>query len=338
MIHAVHKFLFNAIISPFHLIVISTLTIGATYLGVHSYLENKLDYNVSSENSTSLVTTERDESYKFTKPLIGFDIGLPAKSLQLINTELNEMVKTNCSNGNLFEASIYLRDLKSGDWSSVNDAETFHPGSLIKVPMLIYYLKEAESNPAILDKKLSVEKELIGLPIQTYTGQQVEYNKVYTVKELLKYMVSYSDNLATYLLNTNCEEEKFCKVFTDLGLPKPSIHDTSYSISAKEYSIFFRVLYNATYLNNEHSDYALSLLTQSTFMKGIAEKLPNGMVIARKFGEMIKDNKRELHESGIIYCNRRPYMLTIMTKGYNPKNLAGFISHVSDTIYKNLCF
>jgi beta-lactamase class A len=150
-------------------------------------------------------------------------------------------------------------------------------------------------------------------------------------------MIAYSDNNATYLLNTNCNETAFMDIFTDLGLKRPSIHDTSYSITVKDYSVFMRVLYNATYLNKKNSDQALSLLTQSSFKMGIANKLPSDLVIARKFGEMKIENKRELHESGIIYCNKRPYLLTLMTKGYNPVHLAGIISQISESVYKTFC-
>jgi hypothetical protein len=69
----------------------------------------------------------------------------------------------------------------------------------------------------------------------------------------------------------------------------------------------------------------------------MSNKIPKDVVVARKFGEAFRSNKRELHESGIIYCNKRPYILIVMTKGANQINQVSFISAISETIFKLFC-
>ncbi len=318
----------------------SVLLVVFVSLGVLIFM-NRDYFNSSSPaeklNAESPLVIHRNQTFKYAKPFVFFDLANPSTLLLPLKNIIREYINQQSQNGTIFQASMYLRDLETGEWTSVNEAENYHPGSLIKVPMLIYYLKKSESDPTILDKKLKMGDEFRGVPNQTYTDKSIEKNKEYSVRELLKYMVSYSDNNATYLLNNNCNEEEFKKVFTDMGLVLKDVHDTSYTISVRNYSIFIRVLYNATYLNSKNSDYALSLLSQSSFNLGMSSKLPKDVGIAHKFGETKMDGKRELHESGIIYCNHRPYQLTIMTKGYNPMKLAGFISSVSDTIFRFFC-
>lgn len=319
-------------------LVITGLITCGIYLGLKVHFEEKISAEHPADtHETTGVRTNRNHSYRFTQPLIGFDIPNESANLQDVKLQLRKVINENCSNGNLYQASVYLRDLENGEWTSLNEDITYHPGSLIKVPMLIYYLKESETHPEILNKTLRIDQPLSGLPAQTYTKESIEFNKSYTVKELLKYMASYSDNRATYLLNTNCDEERFKKVFSDLNLQIPDIHDTNYTISVSDYSVFMRVLFNATYLNPVNSDFALSLLTESNFDSGITRQLPSDVTVARKFGEMKIANKRELHECGIIYCNKRPYMVTIMTKGYNASQLAQVIGSISDTIFHFFC-
>ena len=309
------------------------------YFAVRLHFENK----ISSDPDQAAITMSRMKmlrnlsEFKYSKPLLAADLGEASANLDPLRMQLNDLIDQNCKEGKLYQASLYLRDLESGEWSSINEDKLYHPGSLIKVPMMMCYLKQSELDPGLLDRKLIIDSKLEGMPAQTFNANSIEDNKPYTIRELLKYMAVYSDNKATYLLNKNANVDAFKKVFSDLGLTVPDIHDTSYGITVKDYSLFMRVLYNATYLSPQNSDFALTLLAQSTFDQGLAKPLPHGLAIAHKFGEMKTSDKRELHESGIIYCNKRPYLVTIMTKGYNPINLAGIISQSSDLIFRFLC-
>ncbi len=79
-----------------------------------------------------------------------------------------------------------------------------------------------------------------------------------------------------FLLNTNIDIPAFKRLFTDLGLPEPDVHDMHFSITAADYSKFLRVLYNATYLTIEDADYALSLLAQCDFKEGMVKETSVG--------------------------------------------------------------
>jgi beta-lactamase class A len=293
--------------------------------------------NAKQETNDAKIDFVRNQDYKFTKPLIGFDLDKPSKNLTPLNIALQKVVSGFQDSGNLYNASVYLRDLESSEWTMLNEEEKYHPGSLIKVPMLMYYLKKAQSDNTILDHKLMLTKIPGTMPNQTYNAQQVEVGKEYTIRELLKYMAAYSDNNATMLLNNYCNIAEFKTVFSTLGIPVPDVTDTNFVMSVKEYSVFMRSLYNATFLSPQNSDFALSLLAESSFTNGLTDKLPKDIVVARKFGESFRSNKRELHESGIIYCNKRPYILVVMTKGANQQNQASFISSVSEVIFKSFC-
>lgn len=276
--------------------------------------------------------------YKYTRPLMTVEIENQSEKLNPLKTQLTDMINSNCKNGTLAQGSLYLRNLETGEWISVNENLGYHPGSLAKVPTLICYLKAADADPSLLDKKYELTKLPAGMPHQNFAPENsIQLKKKYTVRELLKYMIVYSDNAANYLLNMNIDIALFQKVFTDIGLKKPNVVDPDYVLTPREYSMFFRVLYNATYLSARNSDFALELLTESPFHEGLTKTLPGQTVIAHKFGETNTESNLELHESGIIYCDNHPYLVTMMTKGYDLKTQAGTISQASDVIYKFFC-
>lgn len=330
-----YRFIFKKQLSFFQVSILLTGFGILIYFLVQTKFEDKIGQKdqVSSNNK---LNTLRNRQYKYTRPLIAFDLDEEATSLMPVKEQIHTIIEQSKSNGDLFEASVYLRDLETGEYISINNDLHYHPGSLIKVPMLMYYLHESESNPDILNKILTLSSQG-RMPSQTFNSRQIEFDKPYTIRELLKYMAAYSDNRATTLLNMYCDVPKFKNVFSDLGLTQPDVTDTNFSMTVRDYSVFMRVLFNATYLNPKNSDLALTLLSESSFRDGIVSKLPSDIAVAHKFGETFKDSKRELHESGIIYCNKKPYMLIVMTKGYNPHQLAGFIGNISDTIFHFFC-
>lgn len=100
-----------------------------------------------------------------------------------------------------------------------------------------------------------------------------------------------------------------------------------------------RILYNGTYLMNGNDDYALSLLVQRNFNEGIVKQLPTDIKVARKFGEWGDANdptNHQLHESGIVYIENNPYLLTVMTKGPAVQPLAHVISDISNIVYNKM--
>ena len=84
---------------------------------------------------------------------------------------------------------------------------------------MITYLKMAEKNPSLLNKKIAFNTPNSEIPNQTFGSKQIVAGKEYTIRELLKYMVSYSDNNATYLLNSQVDLSVFRQVFSDLNIP-----------------------------------------------------------------------------------------------------------------------
>ena len=85
----------------------------------------------------------------------------------------------------------------------------------MKLPILIMYLKWAESLPEVLDKTITITA-LSGIKQFYPPEKQLEIGKEYSVKEALKYLIAYSDNTAVAPLLEHIPDELQKKVLTEL--------------------------------------------------------------------------------------------------------------------------
>jgi len=103
------------------------------------------------------------------------------------------------------------------------------------------------------------------------------------------------------------------------------------------YAGFFRILYNGTFLSKEMSDKALGVLTGVAFRRGIVAGVGDGVTVAHKFGERSEETgAKQLHDCGIVYYPRHPYLLCVMTKGADFDALAGELSAISRAVYQEI--
>lgn len=274
--------------------------------------------------------------YHYIHPLYLAERTCESGSFITLKSQIDAFVQNMKSTGDLFEASVYLKDLNSGDWMDYDPAGTYEPGSLFKVVAMITIFRMAEKDPTLFEKEITFNQNDPAAPTQTFNSEMIQRGTKYKVKDLLRYMVVHSDNNATSLLNKVMDVGIFTSVFSDLGLRKPKKHEFNYTMSVKEYSRFMSVLYDGGYLTIPASEIATSLLSECVFDQGIKKLLPKDVMVAHKFGESGQPNNRQLHESAIVYLNERPYLLTIMTRGISSEKLAEMISELSRMTYEHM--
>ncbi len=276
----------------------------------------------------------RLNGYQFIRPVLFKQDECEAQNLMPVKAEIATMISSYEKSGIVSNASVYLRQLSQGDFMLIGEEQKYNPGSLLKVPELITFMKMREKDPGLLDKKIAYTSPLV-LPKQAYyLSKSIEVGKSYTIRELLYYMIAYSDNNATMLLNQRMDLNVFKKIFTDLGMQDPDMTKNDIPISVRQYSLFMRVLYNASYLSIDDSEYCTELLSHSDFDKGLINGLPKTVKVAHKFGEANDGVDAHFSESGIVYLNNTPYLLTVMTKGKNNTLLPGVISDISKKVYE----
>lgn len=317
------------------------------FFGVFIYIKflkaNRVNHSFATKTTTLPATNcfklFRELDFPYTRPLVLYE--REEESIELNPAKLNVslLIDQLVYEKIILSASVYVSDLQNDKWFCINPSATFSPASLLKIPVLMIYLKESEKDPTILDTKIKFEKTGDFIPAQTFKSKTLIPGNYYTIKELFSYMIIHSDNNATHLLNTRLNVEAFQNLFISIGMKKPIMDDLTFSLSVFDYSKFFHILFNSTYLSHVNSNYALSLLAQCEFRDGMVSGLPVGIAVAHKFGEsgnLARGGIREFHESGIIYTDKGPILITIFTKGENVNSLPSAISRITHRIYDNM--
>lgn len=277
-----------------------------------------------------------NSNYVYINPLLDCaDTQLDPFNYGGLADDIKELVNKNTKSGNIKSASIYFRDLSNGPWFGYNEEERFSPASLMKVPLLIAYLKMSESDQSLLDKKVNTGDLSSLISQNILPDKTVKANTEYTIKELLEYMIRYSDNFAAEALLKNVDPVNLDNIYMDLSLKIPNWGNTENYMTVRDYSSFFRILYNSSYLNRENSELALSILSESVFKEGLVAGLPKNTQISHKFGERVLEDAKQLHDCGIIYGKKGDYLICIMTRGQDFEKMKVFLRDTSSLVYSN---
>lgn len=269
------------------------------------------------------------------QPLMYVESPCQSARLEPLRQAIEAVLDDYKSDGTLTDASVYLRDMAHSEWICVNERLQYQPSSLIKVPVMMAYFRMAERDPGLLDRPFVAKlPDGIRPPRQTFATKSITFGQTYTLRELLRYVIAYSDNNATAIINDRVDIPTVERVFTDLGLPKPDLFSgPNFHMTTKDYAIFLRAIFNATYLSEKDSEFAASLMSQCDFEKGFRSGFPEGTRLFHKFGEGGNKIQHELHEAGVVYLNGTPYVLVVMTRGKVVAKLPEVIKSVAETVH-----
>ena len=279
------------------------------------------------------------KGFRFTSPLLDVELpeGMTVNSEPLpFRYKVKAFIDVQIKKGRAREIAVYYRDLHDGPWFGINEDKEFDPASMMKVPVMVCWLKRAESNPQVLKgQRTYAYPDDMRVNQRFRPAQSVKPGHSYTVEELLHLMMNYSDNNAARLLFEDLKPEELSDVLDGMDTVNRS-EGGSNSVTVHGYSGLFRILYNASYLNREMSERALQLLSLQDFPQGIVAGVPKGTVVSAKFGERAADATKkhhQLHEFGIVYHPKHAYILGIMTRGDDFGALADVIRQLSQLVY-----
>lgn len=282
-------------------------------------------------------TLSRVKGYEFVRPLLSAEPDCISAELTHVQARVSGVIDSLTTTGAIQEASVYVHEFEHGQRFSINKTGRYHPASLMKVALLLSCLRVAEATPGLLTTKLRYDPPPAEVSTQYYNYPSIQVGKEYTVHDLLYFMVANSDNHATRMLAARIKPDQTPKLFFDLGLPKPVEDKEQFTMTAEEVSVFFKAIFNGSYLSPEYSDYAARLLSHCAFEEGFAQGFPKGTRMWHKFGEWRHAGyDYELHESGIVYIQEMPFLVTVMTKGRDTDRQAQSIAVITRALHKAL--
>ncbi|MEZ0287223.1 MAG: serine hydrolase [Candidatus Paceibacterota bacterium] len=288
------------------------------------------------------------EGYTYTKPLLACDTlptGVHSSQMETVKKTVEEEINEAVQRGDVTHVSVYVRDLVNRQEVSINGDEKFFPASLKKVPLMMAYFKAAETSPQFFQQEVEITDPTDYNATAVIKPKEFPvFGHKYTNAELINFMIRHSDNTSFQVLLRNMGTEDFNQAYADLQLHYPdnivSINDY---MTTYQFSLFFRTLFNATYLNHDNSEAALALLAGAEYKNGIVAGIPSGTPVAHKFGVGAVSQadgtlQGELHDCGIIYRTDNPYLLCVMTKSksLDMSAVEKTIAAISNTVYSNL--
>jgi beta-lactamase class A len=323
----------------------AVLFAGGMYVGGHSDEEGAGEQHdvqeYTSDADVSQMMREQKGGYKFINPILDCENA----SLQLaagagilyrtIQAELHARQDVH----KVPTMAVYYRDLTNGPWFGIDVDQDFAPASLTKVPLMIAAYKKAEQDPTFLAKEITISKEVADLNLEENirSVEVVEAGKAYSIGALVERMIKYSDNAAAVTVLSAVESRAIEEVFEQIGVPV-NMNGNDLALSVKEYASFYRVLFNASYLNREWSERALTLLSEAEFKEGLVAGVSGDIPVAHKFGERRRDDlpageRMQLHDCGIVYHPNQPYLLCVMTRGDDIAAQTTLIAEVSRILF-----
>lgn len=283
------------------------------------------------------ITGHSVKDYNLLSPLEEPAIDLNAQQglihYQYLRIPLEEEIAKYNATG---KVGVFIQDVKTGAWLGINEKEEFLPASLLKIPIMMAILKKVEREEITLKDKIILLEEDIATTHRYGSLYELGAGAEVTLAKLLTKMVTYSDNVALEALKRQLSFEEVNSVFFHVGIPNPYLPENNPTISPKNYIRIFRALYHSTFLSSELSQKALDLTTETYEESLLPKKIPPEIQVAHKFGvfELSTSNEKALHDCGIIYHQKNPYFLCIMTKDMELNKSSELIPELSRIIFE----
>lgn len=219
--------------------------------------------------------------------------------------------------------AVELEDLSRGERWTYHPDELFPSASLIKVPIMACVFAKIHEGGMSLD-----DIEVIGRKDRRSGSGSLKWRPAgthITVRELLRHMITESDNTAAAVFIRLLGYDYLREHFAQLGLVKTSISRQGMSLrsgrvanenytTAREMSSLLERIYRGQLIDPASSQTMLDILREKKAVATrLAKGLPAGWEIAHKTGLL----RRACHDSAIIFTPRGPYLMTVLT-GRNP--------------------
>lgn len=189
---------------------------------------------------------------------------------------------------------MYYKNLETGSSFEVHADEAFLAASVIKLPLFLHVLAEAEAGEIALSQKLTVENDekMPSCGALTLFSGPVETD----VLTLCRLMIDISDNTATNKLIRFCTMEGANEGFRRMGLEKTvlrrmlfdaeaSARGLENTICPREMGVLLEQLYRKTFVSPAVSELALDVLLHQQIDHKLDGKLCGRLPIAHKTGE-----------------------------------------------------
>jgi len=260
--------------------------------------------------------------------------------LENFKGKINSVIETYKQIASRMEVSYVFEDLTNGNKIVINELKAYNPASLMKVPVMLTLLSQAQINPTILNRGLMYNPAEI--PIKEESGFKKTPGSTYTVSDLMTQSIAWSDNAATWMLRKLVSEDSITAMELKSGIKiGDKKHYDDNNVSALQYANLFIKLYECELLDPEMSEIALQTLGKSVYKEGIRKVITANISIAQKYGiRTVTDTNDvvngQLHQFAIVYLPGKPFLIGVMTRGGKEYVRKKIIEDLSNTTWSEV--
>jgi beta-lactamase class A len=203
--------------------------------------------------------------------------------------------------------SLYVKDLSSGKTLEIGSDNVYAAASTIKLPLVLYLYELAAEGKVDLNTTLTYTQKYYTQGTGILQGKPSGGS--YTLRELSRLSIEYSDNVAWKMLLDFVDSDGLTAFEKSLGAAATGKINGLYVTTPKDMGNY---LEEVLAFSKKHPDYGNELLyfmEHSIFKEGIPQNLPDGTVAAHKMGAL----NDKFHDVGIVF-GKRPYIITIFTQ------------------------
>lgn len=214
--------------------------------------------------------------------------------------------------------AILVKDLKPEGKRNVyiRSDEKFEAASLYKL-FLMAATYQAVSNGKLtlstqISAKLSHLRDVLGVVDFGYEGFDDQEIIEYNVEEALGRVATISDNFAAIMLAEKIGWSNVQAFADQIGAQETTIKNPI-TTSAQDIGLILEKLYKGEVVSFEASEAILNSLSKSKLNSRIPAKLPEGLRVAHKTGEL----SRVRHDAGIVFLDPPaggPYIIVLMSQ------------------------
>ncbi|MCL0052851.1 serine hydrolase [Peptococcaceae bacterium] len=223
---------------------------------------------------------------------------------------------------------IFVIDLKSGRTFGINHLESFHAASTFKLPLNVYLYRQIACG-LIDDKKklLYLKKHYEG---GTGILQYKPVGSAYSIAELSKYSIVYSDNVATNILISYLGMKSIKKYMREVG--GLIVVDNKNLTNPRDMALY---MYDFLEFHEKHPEIANVLMQHfknTIFRNRIPKLLPENILIVNKTGDWPLTQTY----NDVAYINHpvNPYVIAVFSKNTASRDRAyRVISKISKLVY-----
>ena len=239
---------------------------------------------------------------------------------------------------------IVIINQSTGARLELSPEMVFPAASMIKVPIMIEIMRQADAGLISLDDQIEVTSQVkvggAGILTELRSGLTM------TVRELVTLMIILSDNTATNILIDLVSMKHVNSTMNSLGLRSTilqrrmmdfeaaSLGHENYTSAADLAFLFKGILEGSLCISPQLNALMLDILKRQQVRDKLPFYLPEEIIIAHKTGTLPAAE----HDGGILFLPGGPYIISVFTADL-AANYEGLqlVAHIGKAIYDCVC-